>query len=120
MQFLHRRLHLTESLVKGPAGVASVSGNGGHNSTNMSRRLSGVQREVLSLHRSLLRMARSKETEARRNIELFVNAEFRKNAAEVDRRDIQTIEYLLRRGRKQLQLLQEKHVSGFSVQGLPQ
>ena len=77
-------------------------------------RLSGVQKQVLSLHRSLLRAARSKPLEARRDIELFVNSEFRKNATAVDRKNFQTIEFLLRRGNKQLQMLRSSDVSGFT------
>jgi len=76
-------------------------------------RLSGMQKQVLSLYRSLLRAARSKPDESRRDIELFVGAEFRKHA-KIDRKEFQSVEFLLRRGHKQLEMLKSPGVSGFS------
>ncbi|KAH8974530.1 hypothetical protein BDL97_01G106900 [Sphagnum fallax] len=77
-------------------------------------RLSGLQRQVLSLYRAFLRAARNKPSEARSQLEQFVAAEFRRNAIEVDKKDFQTIEYLLRRGNKQLLMLQGTDVNGFT------
>lgn len=68
-------------------------------------RLSGIQKQVLSLYRSFLRAARSKPTEDRQQIELIVSAEFRRNSKEVDRKNFIYIEYLIRRGKKQLEQL---------------
>ncbi|KAG0592805.1 hypothetical protein M758_1G274300 [Ceratodon purpureus] len=76
-------------------------------------RLSGMQKQVLSLYRSYLRAARSKPAESRKDIELFVGAEFRKNAR-LDKKDFQSIEFLMRRGHKQLEMLKDRDVSGFS------
>lgn len=68
-------------------------------------RLSGMQRQVLSLYRGFLRVARSKSPEDRSKIESLVSAEFRKNSKLVDRKNFLYIEYLLRRGKKQLDQL---------------
>lgn len=68
-------------------------------------RLSGMQKQVLSLYRGFLRAARSKSPEDRHQIELIVSSEFRKNSKEVDRKNFIYIEYLLRRGKKQLEQL---------------
>lgn len=68
-------------------------------------RLSGMQKQVLSLYRGFLRAARSKSAEDRRRIESIVSTEFRHNAKQVDRKNFLFIEYLLRRGKKQLDQL---------------
>lgn len=64
----------------------------------MSRR-SQVQRQVLSLYRSLLR-----EAGERPGIALYIQNEFRKNK-DIPRTNIMQIEYLIRRGDKRLQEL---------------
>lgn len=68
-------------------------------------RLSGMQKQVLSLYRGFLRAARSKSPEDRHQIELIVSTEFRQNSKQVDRKNFVYIEYLLRRGKKQLEQL---------------
>ncbi|XP_010554614.1 PREDICTED: succinate dehydrogenase assembly factor 1, mitochondrial [Tarenaya hassleriana] len=68
-------------------------------------RLSGMQKQVLSLYRGFLRAARSKSEEDRREIETIVSAEFRLNSKQIDRKNFQYIEYLVRRGKKQLDQL---------------
>ncbi|CAH9055102.1 unnamed protein product [Cuscuta epithymum] len=70
------------------------------------KQLSGMQKQVLSLYRQFLRAAQSKpQKEERRQIECLVSAEFRRNAVQVDRKNFLYIEYLLRRGKKQLEML---------------
>lgn len=64
-----------------------------------------MQKQVLSLYRGFLRVARGKSVEERQQIESFVSTEFRHNAKEVDRKNFLYIEYLLRRGKKQLDQL---------------
>ena len=68
-------------------------------------KLSGLQKQVLSLYRAFLRAARSKSAEDRRQMESVVAAEFRRNAEQIDRKNFIHIEYLLRRGNKQLDQL---------------
>ncbi|KAM6559745.1 hypothetical protein CsatA_028984 [Cannabis sativa] len=77
-------------------------------------RLSGMQKQVLSLYRGFLRAARSKSAEDRHKIESFVSAEFRNNAKEVDRKNFVYIEYLLHRGKKQLDQLKSRDTVGLS------
>lgn len=72
-----------------------------------------MQKQVLSLYRSFLRAARIKPPESRKDIESFVGAEFRKYA-QMDKKEFQSIEFLLRRGNKQLEMLKSPGVSGFS------
>lgn len=68
-------------------------------------KLSGLQKQVLDLYRKFLRAARSKGPEERQKIETVISAEFRHNAKSVDRKSFVHIEYLLRRGKKQLDQL---------------
>nr|XP_043610992.1 succinate dehydrogenase assembly factor 1, mitochondrial [Erigeron canadensis] len=70
-----------------------------------SPKLSGIQKQVLSLYRGFLRTARSKPQENRAQIESLVSAEFRRNSEMIDRKNFLHIEYLLRRGKKQLDQL---------------
>ncbi|GMH14066.1 hypothetical protein Nepgr_015907 [Nepenthes gracilis] len=68
-------------------------------------RLSGMQKQVLSLYRGFLRAARSKNPDDRHKIESVVSAEFRLNSKQIDRKNFVYIEYLLRLGKKQLDQL---------------
>ena len=78
------------------------------------QKLSGMQKQVLSLYREFLRAARSKPTEDRRQIESIVSAEFRHNSKQIDRKNFLYIEYLLRRGKKQLDQLKNPDTMGLS------
>jgi succinate dehydrogenase assembly factor 1 len=94
-------------------------------------RLSGVQKDVLSLYRRVLRAAVEKDRsvaaaeagdrlfvsmlQSRRRDDhdrnqqtstLYAAAEFRRQAASVKRSDFKKIEYMLRKGEKQIKLLQ--------------
>ncbi|PIA32567.1 hypothetical protein AQUCO_04400040v1 [Aquilegia coerulea] len=69
------------------------------------KRLTGLQKQVLALYRGFLRTSRTKTPEERNKIESIVSQQFRRNAIEVDRKNFIYIEYLLRRGAKQLQQL---------------
>ncbi|KAJ7280482.1 hypothetical protein O6H91_19G038400 [Diphasiastrum complanatum] len=81
----------------------------------MVQRLSGLQRQVLSLYRSLLRAARLKSPEARVNIEAIVSSEFRKQASSVDKKDFVRIEHLLRKGTKQLEMLNNSSTDAICI-----
>ncbi|CAL9019799.1 unnamed protein product, partial [Prunus brigantina] len=78
-------------------------------------RLSGMQKQVLSLYRGFLRAARAKSAEDRQQIESLVSSEFRRNAKEVDRKNFLYIEYLLRRAKKQLDQLRSPDIVGLSA-----
>ncbi|CAN0858275.1 Succinate dehydrogenase assembly factor 1A, mitochondrial [Linum grandiflorum] len=77
-------------------------------------RLSGMQKQVLSLYRGFLRAARLKSADERKQIETIVSAEFRRNSKQVDRKNFVYIEYLLNRGKKQLDQLKSPGVVGLS------
>ncbi|XP_017652388.1 succinate dehydrogenase assembly factor 1, mitochondrial [Nannospalax galili] len=73
----------------------------------MSRH-SRLQKQVLNLYRDLLRAGRGKP-----GAEARVRAEFRQQA-NLPRSDVLRIEYLYRRGRRQLQLLRSGHTTALS------
>jgi succinate dehydrogenase assembly factor 1 len=83
-------------------------------------RLSGLQREVLSLYRQCLRASRKKPKvgqpkasisktcisltelqETRPHFESYARAEFEKNM-QIDKKDFAAVEFLVRKGRRQL------------------
>ena len=69
-------------------------------------RVSGVQKQVLSLYRDGLRRARQlPDASSRGAAKIFISREFRRGAFEVDRLDFQRIEHLLRQGKKKLESL---------------
>ncbi|EEH37949.2 hypothetical protein PAAG_00870 [Paracoccidioides lutzii Pb01] len=65
-------------------------------------KLSGLQREVLALYRHALREIRKKPKESQDNFKRFARQEFRKNM-NISKMDFSAIEYLLRRGRRQVE-----------------
>ncbi|KAH6775185.1 LYR family of Fe/S cluster biogenesis protein [Perilla frutescens var. hirtella] len=75
-------------------------------------RLSGMQKQVLALYRGFLRAARTKSPEERSRIEAIVSQEFRRNSSEVNRKNFLYIEYLVRRGKKQLDQLKSPETVG--------
>lgn len=79
------------------------------------KKLSGMQKQVLALYRGFLRAARSKPPDDRRRIEAVVSAEFRERAVTVDRKNFMYIEYLLRRGNRQLDQLRSPATVGLSA-----
>ncbi|KAL1839525.1 hypothetical protein VTJ49DRAFT_1427 [Mycothermus thermophilus] len=66
-------------------------------------RLSGLQKEVLSLYRQCLRECRKKPEVSRNRFLRFARSEFDKNI-KIDKRDFTAIEFLLRKGRRQLEV----------------
>lgn len=77
-------------------------------------RLSGLQREVLSLYRSCLRAARHKPASTRPNFEAFARREFARNIS-LDKKDFGAIEFLLRKGHKQLEVYEAKNITNIAV-----
>mmetsp|Transcript_9918 Transcript_9918/g.25235 ORF Transcript_9918/g.25235 Transcript_9918/m.25235 type:complete len:108 (-) Transcript_9918:649-972(-) len=78
------------------------------------RPLSGLQRQVLSLYRAALRTAREKPDDQRRMIEEYTRGEFQKHAS-LSKSDYMRIEHMLRKGSKQLELLNMPHTTGVHV-----
>ncbi|KAG5922240.1 hypothetical protein E4U42_005532 [Claviceps africana] len=64
-------------------------------------RHSGLQKEVLNLYRHCLRESRKKPASTRAHFEQFARTEFSRNLS-LDKRDFTAIEFLLRKGRRQL------------------
>ncbi|XP_060114038.1 succinate dehydrogenase assembly factor 1, mitochondrial [Heteronotia binoei] len=72
-------------------------------------RHSKLQLQVLSLYRNFLRAAKDKPGFLPR-----IRAEFRKHA-QIPRADVMRIEYLLRRGQRQLEQLRDVHTKQMGV-----
>jgi succinate dehydrogenase assembly factor 1 len=86
------------------------------------RPLSGLQKEVLSLYRALLRATRNPSGSAGgpTPLRLHVQSQFRATQFDVKRSDVERIEYLVSKGRKQLNTLRMagvKQVSFTTVGG---
>ncbi|KAI9319878.1 hypothetical protein BX666DRAFT_1917072 [Dichotomocladium elegans] len=64
-------------------------------------RRSGLQQQVINLYRECFRAARTKPAETRPRFHAFIRREFR--AHNIRKSDFGTIEYMLRRGKKQLE-----------------
>jgi succinate dehydrogenase assembly factor 1 len=73
-------------------------------------RLSGLQRDVLALYRQCLRAARTKPSDKRPHFERFARHEFDKNIT-MDRKDFSTIEFLLRKGNRQLEIYSAPNIT---------
>ncbi|EGN92144.1 hypothetical protein SERLA73DRAFT_117784 [Serpula lacrymans var. lacrymans S7.3] len=71
---------------------------------------SGLQREVLSLYRRALRMVRTKPPATQPKFRLFVQHNFRILASSISPRDVEAIEHLLRRGRRQIEMYEDHAV----------
>mmetsp|Transcript_31658 Transcript_31658/g.69186 ORF Transcript_31658/g.69186 Transcript_31658/m.69186 type:complete len:88 (+) Transcript_31658:103-366(+) len=74
-------------------------------------RWSGLQRQVFNFHRAIIRTTREKEPEMRAEIMKYAREQFDTNKL-IDRKDVMRIEYLLRKGAKQLELAQEPNFAG--------
>lgn len=69
-------------------------------------RYSKLQLQVLSLYKDFLKLSKEKP-----GIKNHIKREFKKNIS-IPKSDIHNIEYLLRRGRKQFNLLSSEDVTG--------
>ncbi|EKU20503.1 lyr family of fe s cluster biogenesis protein [Nannochloropsis gaditana CCMP526] len=70
------------------------------------QRASGLQKEVLSLYRRVLRAARVKDAgKIDGGTYTLARTRFREDATSVSRMDFQKIEFLIRQGHKQLKYL---------------
>ncbi|KAM3587073.1 hypothetical protein VKS41_002119 [Umbelopsis sp. WA50703] len=76
-------------------------------------RRSGLQQDVINLYRACFRAARQKPIANRPHFYTFIRQQFRQH--NLKRNDFATIEYMLRKGRKQLETygspsIQDVHV----------
>ncbi|TGZ85288.1 hypothetical protein EX30DRAFT_337670 [Ascodesmis nigricans] len=79
-----------------------------------TKRLSGIQRDVLSLYRKCLRAIREKPVEAQPNFRLVARREFQKNLS-ISKKDFVTIEHLLRVGQRKLEMYSQPGVKNIAV-----
>ncbi len=85
-------------------------------STTAARRLSGLQKDVLSLYRTLLRSVNKKpDPQVRLHLREVVKQSFREEAQSVNRNDFRTIEHMLRHGHKQKKLLDMPGFTGATI-----
>ncbi|EAL62717.1 hypothetical protein DDB_G0289475 [Dictyostelium discoideum AX4] len=79
-------------------------------------RHSGLQKAVLSLYRSFLRVSNKKEMDnPSSSISNYIKTQFRLKATTIQKRDINKIESLLVKGKRQLEQIQDPEFSGFAV-----
>ncbi|CAK7568447.1 MAG: hypothetical protein SEPTF4163_006437 [Sporothrix epigloea] len=72
-------------------------------------RLSGLQREVLSLYRQSLRASRQKPEDSRAHFKDYARSEFVRHR-DLEKRDFGAIEFLLRKGRRQLEVMSSARI----------
>ncbi|KAI8799431.1 hypothetical protein BJ742DRAFT_134697 [Cladochytrium replicatum] len=75
-------------------------------------RRTGLQREVVEFYRKCLRLHWKNQ---RPHFVAFVRHEFRSHAKSIEVKDFNTIEYMLRRGKKQLETLGGSSVMDINV-----
>ncbi|EGC29256.1 hypothetical protein DICPUDRAFT_13673, partial [Dictyostelium purpureum] len=88
----------------------------------VAARYSGLQKEVLSLYRKFIRASQNKDkinnvspNNSSQSITNYIRNQFRLKAGQVSRREINKIELLLLKGRRQLEQVQDPHYSGFQL-----
>lgn len=72
--------------------------------------LSGLQRQVLSFIRQCLRECKRKPMESKKDFVDYIMRNARNYQYSIDKRDIQTIEHLLRTYKKQFSVLKDPNV----------
>lgn len=77
---------------------------------------SGIQKQVLQLYKSFLVAINCKQMdrEAKQRLKTFVKAEFNRNA-KIHRKEFEAIEYLIRKGEKQLETLKKSSITDFNI-----
>lgn len=79
-----------------------------------TQRLSGLQRQVLSLYRACLRSIRTKPEDARPALRSFARDEFEKHRGD-NPKNFLRIEHLLRKGRRLMELLAASEARGVAL-----
>ncbi|RMZ55810.1 hypothetical protein APUTEX25_005851 [Auxenochlorella protothecoides] len=78
------------------------------------RRLSGLQKQALSLYRAALRVAAQKPPGQRKDLAAHARASIESHRG-VSPKNYQLIEHLIRKGRRQLALLEDASVTAFRL-----
>jgi len=73
----------------------------------MSVRHSKIQKQVLSLYKTLLRAAEGKP-----GFDYAIRTEFKKNSIALEKTDVLRIEHLMRNGQRKLEMIKDSNVSG--------
>ena len=73
----------------------------------MSVRHSKIQKQVLSLYKTLLRAAEGKP-----GFDYAIRTEFKKNSTALEKTDVLRIEHLMRNGQRKLEMIKDSNVSG--------
>lgn len=73
-----------------------------------------MQKQALALYREVLRTARTKPEDGRAGIEALARIEFDRYKG-IARKDFNRIEHLLRRGKRQIDVLKQADVAGVQV-----
>jgi succinate dehydrogenase assembly factor 1 len=76
---------------------------------------SGIQRQVLDLYKQFLIATASKPIAYQPKLRRYIASEFRKKAQSIGKRDIDTIEWYLRKGEKQLQAFKDPNLTDIQV-----
>ncbi|KAK9826020.1 hypothetical protein WJX74_005984 [Apatococcus lobatus] len=82
-------------------------------------RLTGLQRQVLFFYRRVIRTVRTLPRAERGDISRYARNEFERYR-DVDKKNYQLVEHLMRKGARQLELATDKNVSGISFRQLQQ
>ncbi|KAK9861584.1 hypothetical protein WJX84_006370 [Apatococcus fuscideae] len=80
-------------------------------------RLTGLQRQVLYFYRRVIRTAKTLPQPVRGETLQYARSEFERYR-EVDKKNYQLVEHLMRKGGRQLELAKDKNVSGISFRQL--
>jgi succinate dehydrogenase assembly factor 1 len=72
---------------------------------------SGLQKEILAFIRQCLRACRTKPLESKELFHQYIMQKSKEYQHGIDKKDIQTIEYLLRRYKRQLETLKDPRVT---------
>jgi hypothetical protein len=80
-----------------------------------SKRLSGLQKQVISMYRIMLRASETKSNAT--EIQRMIKTEFRKNAHEIPVTHHNRIEWHLNQSRNKLELLQNPHMTNITIFG---
>jgi hypothetical protein len=82
---------------------------------NKAKRMSGLQIQVLSMYRIMLRAAETKTNSSQ--IKNMIRSEFKKNGREIPTAQTNRIEWHLNQSRSKLELLQNPNMTNITVFG---
>jgi succinate dehydrogenase assembly factor 1 len=80
------------------------------------KRTSGLQKQVLKQYRQFLKIIRQKPLQVRPAFHSYIRQEYRKNQ-EIPKKDVTAIEFLLRRGQRTLEMMQDVNVVSINASG---